>query len=194
MTAVLPDFLKVKERILQALNLALQSIVDAHPRLGDMRRVHFFEGDQWDQGAETGSPFHEFSIPFAIDRKAVIDRGPAVFFEQVPALGAAHADLLIQRAQAVFELAAKSGNPNVGRLESTQFTFEEYLELLKRVDIRFDGSGKAVMPTWEPPNREVEERIAAWLLDPILRLRFDAIIDNKREEWRARESDRKLVD
>lgn len=191
---MLPDFVKVKAPVVQALNEQLQKIVGAHPRLSGIGHVHFFEGEDWSQGDEPGSPFREFSVPFTVENRDVIARGPAVFFEQVPAVAAAHADLLVRRAQEVFEEAAKAGNPNFGFMPSTQFSFEEYLQLIERMEIQFDVGGVAVMPTWEPANQEVEERIAAWLADPELQKRFDAVIDHKREAWRAREGNRKLAD
>ena len=73
-------------------------------------------------------------------------------------------------------------------------TFDRYLALIDRTELPFEPDGTPKMPSWEPPNPEVERRIASWLSDPALRTRLDELISRKREEWNARESDRKLVD
>lgn len=75
-------------------------------------------------------------------------------------------------------------------------TSETLLDCLKTIDISFEDNGQPSLPTFtstpdmqktlEDAWREIHET-------PSLKRRFDQILEEKREAWRAREADRKLV-
>jgi hypothetical protein len=75
-------------------------------------------------------------------------------------------------------------------------TPDAFLEMLDRIEFSFDEmgnphlpslmSGPSVAPKIEAMLREIEN-------SPTLTKRYDSIIDQQRERWRVRESNRKLV-
>jgi hypothetical protein len=76
------------------------------------------------------------------------------------------------------------------------FTLELYLDALDRIDVEFDSFGFPIWPilsghpaTLEALRREFERfRSSSQLRD-----RAEAIVRKKREDWRVRESSRRLV-
>ncbi len=191
---MLPDFPGVKTPIISALNSFLQKETYSHPRLAELRHIQFFEGEGWSQGVAEASRFREFRVPQTVSKAQIIERGAQVFAEQMSALAQAHAALMIGRLHEVAEEAIASGHPSFAKIALEELTIDSYLALIDRTELPFESDGTPKMPSWEPPNLEVERRIVGWLSDPALRGRFDEIVSRKREEWNARESDRKLVD
>jgi hypothetical protein len=82
--------------------------------------------------------------------------------------------------------------------EGKPFSFETFLKSLESLDIDFDPeTGKPYMPsmimapdTWE----SIRQRIPQWEADPDNQKKVDEIMERKRQEWHARESNRQLVD
>lgn len=73
-------------------------------------------------------------------------------------------------------------------------TVEHYFEMLTKIQLDFDSVGDPRMP--QPAGGGAAKLLAleaTILADPKLRARRDTLIDQKREEWRAREANRALV-
>jgi hypothetical protein len=74
---------------------------------------------------------------------------------------------------------------------------EGVFKSLERILLDFDDQGKPIMPTMLSGSQELAAELSEALhqieTTPDLRRRFEAVIDRKREEWRARESSRNLV-
>ncbi len=72
------------------------------------------------------------------------------------------------------------------------------LEALEKLPIDFDeNTGLAKFPTFyiNPSQKEVfQKAIADAKSDQNFKLRFDQMVERKKEEWRDRENNRKLVD
>jgi hypothetical protein len=77
-----------------------------------------------------------------------------------------------------------------------RFSAELFLQVIEKIWIEFTADGSPQMPTVHiSPNQtdDVKRTIERLESEPELKKRFDAIMIKKREEWRAREADRKLV-
>jgi hypothetical protein len=77
-----------------------------------------------------------------------------------------------------------------------RFSAGLFLQAIEKIWIEFNADGSPQMPTVHiSPNQtdDVKRTIERLESEPELKKRFDAIMINKREEWRAREADRKLV-
>jgi hypothetical protein len=73
---------------------------------------------------------------------------------------------------------------------------EHIFRALERIAIEFDEAGQPRMPTLMTgplQGERVKEVLGRIESQPHLRRRFDQVLSRKREEWRARESCRKLV-
>ena len=86
---------------------------------------------------------------------------------------------------------------NVLNLSNKKFTAVHYLELLEKLEIRFDCNGDPVLPdalvgaSLDP--KVIKEELEKTQKDETLRKRFAEIISKKREEHNAREGNRELV-
>jgi hypothetical protein len=78
-----------------------------------------------------------------------------------------------------------------------KFSFDLFLEVLAKMQLEFDERGK-----WIPPTLVMNPKMAAavkeealqWEKDPVYMDRLRRLLARKHEEWRERESRRKLVD
>ncbi|WP_162909438.1 hypothetical protein [Aggregatilinea lenta] len=84
-----------------------------------------------------------------------------------------------------------------GNVESEPIGPDTFLHALEKIDLSFDSSGNPVNPTivmspmlWDA----IKDDIPKWEQDPEFEKQHSQIIDRKREDWRVRESNRKLVD
>jgi hypothetical protein len=85
---------------------------------------------------------------------------------------------------------------NVFDAKGEKIRAEHLLELWGRMDVNFNQDGSPKWPTIIiHPN--VEERLRGELIrlsdDPLLRASLEKLVQQKREEWRAREANRILV-
>lgn len=92
-------------------------------------------------------------------------------------------------------IAEKTGNKVDAR--GKPFTPELVHELLRKIQIDFDDEGNPYLPSiivGPDVAKQIEGKFEEWEKDPKFKKEFDKIIRIKREEWRDRESNRKLVD
>jgi hypothetical protein len=77
------------------------------------------------------------------------------------------------------------------------FNADIFLEILNRMWLDFDEKGR-----WKPPTlivhpdalENIKNEMTKWEKDPEFKAKMDQLMFRKREEWRERESRRKLVD
>jgi len=78
------------------------------------------------------------------------------------------------------------------------FSKELFLAALSKIEINFDeATGEPTGPGLVIPEQRAAEffkEIASWESDTAFQAAFDAIMAGKKEEWRARESSRRLAD
>lgn len=107
-------------------------------------------------------------------------------------------DMAEQKAKQFFATITE-GSQRAGTAvdaKGSPLTPELYLETLQKMLVAFHSDGSPIMPTLvvHPNMRDTVEAMKNQIEnDPILRRRFEEIMRNKREEWRAREADRSLV-
>jgi hypothetical protein len=100
-----------------------------------------------------------------------------------------------QMLEKVKEVTSEYGN--VVDAKKTGSTLESIFEMLEKIELFFRGDGSPIWPQFVA-GAVAAEKLAKALKEientPSLDLRMRKLIDRKREEWRARESDRRLVD
>lgn len=199
---MLPDFQTQKSNILELVDLQFKKKVSGEGLLSLIKRVPYFEGDRFESsdvdGAQSNHPARQFTAQFQPDRERIVAIGPQylveVFDSQVERLQSEHFELFRERLD---EGAARTGNSvNAG---GRPFTFDLYLELMEKVQWDFHDDGRpdldsrALIVSPEMGNY-LEAQVPRWLADPEYQRRFESLVEKKREEWRDRESDCKLVD
>ena len=136
----------------------------------------------------------EFEQAVGVDE--LIEKGPEAYLERVPKIAA---QIIDAQHKTIFgkinEVTSRTGMVTDAR--GKPFSPEMLLESLKKMEISFDQTGEARMPTLVMAPKladSVKDKLPEWDKDPELKRRLNAIIQKKRQEWIDRENSRKLVD
>ncbi len=199
---MLPDFPKIKKDIHKKLLIPYAKNKRAS-RLGilnQMTEIKVHEGNnsrilRSDKTQDTARP-NSISGSFSYELSDIKDLTIEDVFKKIDdateELTTKLIDHVVSKVEAVCE---ETGN--VLNLNNKKFTAIHYLELLEKLEIRFDCNGDPVLPdailgaSLDP--RVIEEELEKIQKDETLRKRFGEIISKKREEHNAREGNRELV-
>lgn len=135
-----------------------------------------------------------FEAEVAVDD--VIREGPSIYMKQALAAAEAfieaHHKMLFAKVDQVTE---KAGNVTDAR--GKPFSPELLLDALERIELSFDETGNAKMPTMimHPSLLEsIKGKVPEWEQDPAYRRRLAEIIERQRTAWIDRENRRLLAD
>jgi hypothetical protein len=198
---MLPDFPKEKELLGKFWN---EYLVRKHRELlGIFAGIPAFtvhEGDRWKlertDGSESEQPYKELSSEFVIEMKDVPDLTPELIREKIDKVAE---DAAMQMTKGIYKEIQQATEQagNIVNAEGQPFSKEHFLELVEKVESDFTPDGQLIAPSlvmhpdfWKAN----EERFKEWEQDEEFTARHEEIINKKREEWRAREASRKLVD
>jgi hypothetical protein len=197
---MLPDFPKVKAEFRKILLRRMdQMIAERAPMAGRLGVFRQWEGSQFSYEDNTGairnSASKEVSTKFSFPKNLTPTKNLEQMFE---ALRGAAEDMAKQSETMLFttldEVTKESGN--VFDAGGRPFEPSMLLDNLEKMHIDFDEHGKPEMPTivLHPDLfKSIKDRLAEWDADPKIKLRREQILAAKKEEWRDRESNRKLV-
>ena len=142
------------------------------------------------------SDYELFSGALEVNHQDLIERGPIALVEGLKKLAE---DLSSQQSKMVFErldqITDRTGN--VVDAEGQAINPDLILQSLEKIEIDFSEDGQPRLPTLvvSPEHYErLKEKMLEWEKDEHYKRRFDELIERKRQEWRDRESHRKLVD
>jgi hypothetical protein len=196
---MLPDFLEIKGGVHRQIIEQFERMVAAKAPLISRISVHKqTEGDRYSIEREDGvveeQQFKEFVATFTIPSDITPDNADEV----VRALELAADSMASQSETALFasigRVTDEVGNSiDVG---GKPFTPEMLLDMLDKMWIEFDDQGRPEMPTMvmHPTMFEsIRSRFPEFDKDPLFMSRHAEIMARKKEEWRDRESNRKLV-
>ena len=197
---MLPDFLKVKEKLEIMLDYSFRQAILSH--LGPVANVPIslsFEGNKTiliraDGSVEEMDP-KQATTEFQVNFEEFEEMNDAVVLNKID--GAAE-EIAGQQAKSLYEEVGKAAEQvgNVVSADGKPFSMDLFFEGLEKIDIDFDEDGNpsglmcSVSPALYPSVAKAVEQAKA---DPEMDKRFDAIMERKKEEWRVRESNRKLV-
>jgi hypothetical protein len=198
---MLPDFPDVKRVILRSAAHLTRMGAEQDPLLGAIPTFRQHEGNRATlrrvDGTEAVLDYRTpltAQVEFTIDQ--VREKGPEVAREAARSM--AH-DLNQQLANKLIDTIDKATEEvgNVIQAGGKPFSTRTYLDALRKMDLGFDDEGN-----WEPlqfvAGEQLSKRIDAVLEEAERDCAFiaerDAIVAEKREEWRAREANRRLVD
>ena len=198
---MLPDFPKVKTHIsAQLLELLKTRVPQIAPVLAQTSSFHQHEGRRVayaredDSTAEVGYEPARFPIELTRDemRTPDLDGLIAKFEALAQQMAKAQATLMFARISTATE--------EVGNVVQVGGDFQphHFLEMIDKVQMDFDP--ETGLPVGQAfvmhPNiaAKVIPKLRAWEQDPAFKAQYERIMTRKREEWRAREDRRKLVD
>jgi len=197
---VLPDFPEQKHKLEQCLRLRIdQQRLAKLGLFGESPAFRLAEGDrlifEGEDGTEREMEFGHAEAEF----KVSVDELPTMTREQLIAkVDNAAEDLArqqVERAVGVLNEAIETVG-NTLQMGGEPFQEEHLFRALEKISIDFDESGQPYLPAlvMGPSMAErATEVVGRVTSEPDLRRRYEQIISAKREEWRARESHRKLV-
>lgn len=199
---MLPDFPKLKERLLRLAWIEHRGRVQADELIGAIRATPYFEGGGVASGDVEGHVEHSkaqlMAFPYGIERSAMIERG-------LDALRESLAEATALQIQAMHEMLLRKAGDAVARVGNQvdaggqPFSAELYFEMLESVQIDFDELGRpdisGMRMVMHPDQAErVRVLMEQWQHDESFQQRYREMMLKKRDEWRDRESNRKLVD
>ena len=196
---MLPDFVEVKQKLQKQLDKKMRQANLWH--LGPLANIPesvVFEGNRTvlvradgsveEQNAEAAvarievesAEVEEMTAEKILDK---VDRAAEKIAEQQANTFYRYIDKL---AEEVGNVVSASGE---------SFSIDGYFEMLEKMEIDFDEARNPELPCVVTSSGQysVVERVSKDLEVPENKKRFNEIIKGKREEWRVRESNRKLV-
>jgi hypothetical protein len=196
---VLPEYLELKTEIAEYLNRYLQLRVAGHSGLmrviptvrfleGGSHAMHHVDGKLSSKefrefGAERSSPVAELE---KMDFAGVL-REVDVMAERLAREMATHAfQTMDEAAEATGNVVDSRGQPMTGAM---------LLQMLERLPLSFDADGPrlGLFITHPQQSAAAAAMLRSLEEDPELRMEYHRILEQKREQWRAREASRRLV-
>lgn len=197
---MLPDFLKTKDKLQRMIDFNLKQGILLHlGPLADIRETKLFEGSKTvinrDDGSVSEIESEEISVMLKSDMNEVETMTHEKVLEKIDHIAK---ELAEKQAKLFYtkidELAKEAGN--VVSAEGETFSMDIFFEVLEKISRYFDHAGKPdeIRFTASPELfQSISKVFNEAKSDPETQKRFDAIMEQKREEWRVRESNRKLV-
>lgn len=199
-STMLPDFPELKRRLAGRLRLRMKDVHASHTApMSEAGVVHIPEGNRVITVDEDG---FESEIEMKDHRVTI-----KITDEEVESLSVE--EILQRFDNAARELAMQAGKTFIESLDKSvrsvgnvveykeKITGDDLLKMYETVLIDFDEQGRPHLPTLVCGNKmysEVTELLPELVHDADYKQRFERIMTRKREEWRDRESSRKLVE
>ena len=197
LVVMLPDFPASKTEIRKHIMRATEQAERAKaPLLAKIKSFAQHEGtahsyDRIGAKAVTDEGFEAIAIPVTIDVSEI----PDLVGEKLAAKIDAVADGLARKRMEMFYRKMNEGTEEGGNamdMKGAPLTQDAFFTMLERVDMEF-GPDNLPTSVWHT-TPALAEVIGKWDDDPAFRSRYEELLDRKRNEWRDRESNRKLVE
>ena len=197
---MLPDYPDIKNKIEKRLHIRMKNVMLASMvPFAQVPRSRVFEGDKLVLVREDGSlertELRKVEVIRQVEFKEVERMTPKMVIQRIDEVAR---DMGFQQSKVFFEEVNKAvhRSGNIIDVGNRPFCADDYFKMLEMLQIDFGENGEPFMPTIVAGDK-VSEGISKVLQevnsDPSLRKRKQEIVERKREQWRDRESDRKLV-
>ena len=197
---MLPEYVGLKTRISERLATGLRKDLHEDGVISLVSHVVIHEGSDVGTVTEEGvlerRGFRkvEHSVPMSVEEieEGGIDLIRAKLAELREAMAQEQHEVLFETITEAVESVG-----NVVQAGGGPLTAELWLESLEKMELSFDPDGRWRMPTVvvHPKHMDrVRSEMERLESEPELKERLEALVNQKREEWRDRESDRRLVD
>lgn len=192
---MLPDFPKIKNSIANNFNKYIRDEINKSQILTNIHKKYYHEGNSFSISNESASTFSSttcksFEHPFELSKDEILNDGIKAFYKKAPAL--------IKKMQEYGEqLFFKTINTTCDQSGNTvnviSKSFEDsLLEAFEKIDVDFDEKLNPTINIIIPPQMlKKSQEIRA---NQEFEKKFKILLDKKREEFYARENNRKLVD
>ena len=197
---MLPEFRRLKLDLDRDIKHNMQAAARGRGTLSDIHQSVVHEGDRFTLHREDGSVetkfYHALEASVELSPEDIQSEGAKKVAEAVDNL----AEQLAEQEHHKFFETITSVIRSVGNevdAGGRPFTAEIWLDVLEKMELSFDDDG-----TWRPPTvvlhptmlSRAQNELGRLETDSVLKQRLDDIVSRQRDEWRVRESNRKLVD
>ena len=199
---MLPDFRELKEKLERSVTLRLRAQVKRRdPVLAMIKIVKQHEGHRHvystDEGRERSTDYQPTVAEVTIDQHETVNWGMADIIKYVDGMADQMIGKIVPNMFATLrEVTDETGN--VVDAGGKPFSFELFLESIEKVQVEFDDvTGEPELPTMfvDPKLFErIRGMLPEWEKNEEYKARYKELIARKRDDWDARESNRKLVD
>lgn len=197
---MLPDYPIQKERLKKVLINRMKKVqTDYAPHLAQVPRIRIFEGDRWvferADGTVSESRFQKMESQIKINLRELEDISPEDILKKIDVC----AEEIARQQWKLFHEKVDAATKSAGTVVDGQgrpFSVDLLLELLEKIEMDFDPTGEPDLPTiFAGPKlaEAIKKALPQLKSNPVHKRRFEEIISKKREDWRARQSSRKLV-
>lgn len=197
---MLPDFPALKAELAREHRRKIEADMDAQmPIVSKIRSVRFHEGNGFSferhDGVIETQEFQDVKIPVQVSARLEFSETVQELKQQVRNVAtdmAAHLETML--FQTLERTSKEVGNAM--DMNGQPFTLESYLDMLEKVDMNFDSFGMPEFPTQvihPSMGPTIQEEFKRFRTSSILRDRAESIMQQKRKDWRDRESRRRLV-
>jgi predicted DNA-binding protein (UPF0251 family) len=197
---MLPDFPKLKEKLQKLLIARTKMVQSAYMNpLSDVPKARIFEGNRTILVREDGSveeiEIKEMKAEMEINLKEIETITLPDILEKFDTTAK---ELAMQQSKVFYDEIGKAVEKvgNVIDIKGKSFSIDDFLKMLDMIWLDFDENGNPNFPTivaGEKTFKSISEVLPQLETDQECKKRLAEIIERKREEWRARESNRKLV-
>lgn len=198
---MLPDYPQIKEK-LREFQISRMELVD-RMNLGifsEIPSTRIFEGHKdlivREDNTIDETEIKRMSAEIDVKLSEIEDQPMELILKK---LDAAASDISKQKAEMIIETVNKATEQvgNVVNCKGSPFTIEHFFEAIKKMWIDFDEFENPYLPpvvAGEKAYESMNKVLPLLETDDRVKKEFSEIIEIKKAEWRARESNRKLVD
>ena len=190
-----PDFLKTKEKLQKTLYYEMMQDHLTHMGpLADVPVSIIFEGNKTVVIREDGSSEERNLEKVTAEIKVKLAEFEKMNHEMVlDTINGVTEEMAGKLKKSAYEQIEKSADEvgNVVDADGKPFSIDLLLELLEKIDIDFDEAGNPTLVMVS--GTKLAPSINKVIADPENSRRYHALMERKKEEWRVRESNRKLV-
>ena len=197
---MLPDFLKIKEKLQKLLDYQMRQANLSH--LGPLAKISVsmnFEGNRTVLIRGDGSVDEMQPKVASTEIEVKLAEAETMTPEMVnDMINNAAEEIAAQQAGIIYKKIDKYAEEDgtVVSSDGEPFSIDKYFELLEKIDIDFDEAGnlEGVAFVANPKAYPlIVDVLSQGLAKPENKRRYQQIIERKREEFRVRENNRKLV-
>lgn len=200
---MLPDFPDEKRLLMDFWNAYLNSQLAAclaqHPYFPyKVPPVFHREGGAWRLEYQNGeshvSQYKTIETSLVVHDDEVLELSPEKIKEKINKMAE---DTCRQMLDVFFKVTLDAASQNGLTVTGSKQgpTKEDFLEMMSRIDMDFDDGQARPMVVMSPQLWDnIKDDVATWEADASFNERVDRLFQQKREDWRARKSRRKLVD
>jgi hypothetical protein len=197
---MLPDYPELKEYFINQIDRQIRVMVEKNaPLFATIKAQRQWEGDRFAFENENGELVAKKFVTFEVEGKIPRNLSSEATQEHTKSMMDQMAKGLASQSEGLLFSTLKEVLDSTGNhIDARGKEFDPWLmwNAIEKMEIDFDPSGNPILPciVMHPDLfASISKKIPEWEADQALQRRRNEVLDKKKEEWRDRETNRKLV-